>query len=128
MGSVMEWSGNLFLLVLGSTTLPALMAAHLAWVAAAPLAISSLDIRDRRSTARKRGGGTEDFLLVLNPSPGPPTSATDSESESEASSTTSILQPKSLLVTPTGPLSVVVLPFLGVTVRAMTSPLGSDLS
>ena len=127
MGSVMEWSGNLFLLALGSS-LPALMAAHLACVAAAPLAISSLDIRDRRSTARKRGGGTEDFLLVLNPSPGPPTSATDSESESEASSTTSILQPKSLLVTPTGPLSVVVLPFLGVTVRAMTSPLGSDLS
>ena len=77
MGSVMEWSGNLFLLALGSS-LPALMAAHLACVAAAPLAISSLDIRDRRSTARKRGGGTEDFLLVLNPSPGPPTSATDS--------------------------------------------------
>ena len=125
MGSWMEWSGNLFLLALGSN-LPALMAAHLACVAAAPLAISSLDIRDRRSTARKRGGGIKDFLLVLNPSPGPPTSATDSESESEASSTTSMLQPKSLLVTLAGPLSVVVPPFLGVTVRAMSSPLGSD--
>ena len=123
----MEWSGNLFLLALGSI-LPALMAAHLACVAAAPLAISSLDRRSRRSNARKRGGGIKEFLLVLNPSPGPPTSATDSESESEASSTTSKLQPKSVLVTLAGPLSVVVPPFLGVTVRAMSSPLGSDLT
>ena len=126
-GIWMEWSGYLFLLALGSF-LAAMILAHLALVAAAPLAISSLDRRSRRSSARKRGGGIKEFLFTLNPSPGPPTSATDSESESEASSTTSKLQPKSvvLLLTLAGPLSVVVPTFLGATVKVMSSPLGSD--
>ena len=119
----MAWSGYLFLFG-WVAFLAAIATALAALVAATALTISSPDRRSRKSNARKRGGGIIELLFKSNPNPGPPT---DSESESVASSTTSKLQPKLVLLlpTPAGPLSVVVTTFLGATENVMSSPLGS---